>query len=280
MTAPRQIGGLEEIADGFDAMLFDQFGVLHDGRRAFPGAVAVLERLAERGIPVAVLSNSGKRAAANAARLQALGFPAGLFAQVVTSGELARAELENRLAQGSLAPGAAVSLIARGGDGGLFEGLALRPVPPGPDTTLLIIAGTEPERIAMHDLAAMLAPLASRGVPALCINPDREIYVEGGSGYGPGALAETYRAAGGPLRLLGKPGAEMFAAGLAALSAPDPARVLMVGDSPEHDIAGARAAGCATLLVAGGVQAGLVGAAAADFTIDRLVWQAGDTAQR
>ncbi|MEM9199280.1 MAG: TIGR01459 family HAD-type hydrolase [Pseudomonadota bacterium] len=277
MTAPRQIGGLAEIADGFDAMLFDQFGVLHDGRRAFPGAVTVLEALAERGIPVAVLSNSGKRAAANAARFGALGFHARLFGHVVTSGELARAELELRLAQGSLAPGAAVSLIARGGDGGLFDGLALRPVPPGPETTLLIIAGTEPERIARDDLAAALAPLAARGVPALCINPDREIYIEGGSGYGPGALAETYRSAGGPLRVLGKPGAEMFRAGLAALGAPDPAKVLMVGDSPEHDIAGARAAGCATLLVAGGVQAGLAGGAFADFVIDRLVWRARDT---
>ncbi|MEM9049390.1 MAG: TIGR01459 family HAD-type hydrolase [Pseudomonadota bacterium] len=273
----RRIAGLAEIAARFQGMLFDQFGVLHDGRAAFGGARAALEGVAEAGIPVVLLSNSGKRASANAERLGALGFPQRLFRGVITSGELARAELERRLATGALVAGAAVSLLARGGEGGLLDALPLRRVPPGPKTDLLVIAGTEPENRSRSLAMKALAPLAARGVPAFCINPDTEIYTRSGSGYGPGALARDYASAGGPLRFLGKPGADMFRAGLVALGDPDPARVLMVGDSPAHDIAGAAAAGCATLLVAGGVQAAQAvqgDGPAADYVCDRLVWNA------
>jgi ribonucleotide monophosphatase NagD (HAD superfamily) len=39
----------------------------------------------------------------------------------------------------------------------------------------------------------------------------------------------------------------------------DPSRVLMVGDSIEHDVAGANAAGIHSLFVAGGIHAAEVG---------------------
>jgi ribonucleotide monophosphatase NagD (HAD superfamily) len=47
----------------------------------------------------------------------------------------------------------------------------------------------------------------------------------------------------------------------------------MIGDSPSHDIAGAKAAGCAALLVTEGVQAAAAATGATpDYTIPRLVW--------
>ena len=55
MTA--EIASLEDIVDRFDGVLIDQFGVLHDGRAAFPGARDCLERLAARGVPVVAFSN-------------------------------------------------------------------------------------------------------------------------------------------------------------------------------------------------------------------------------
>ncbi len=37
----RKISGLSEIAQDFDAMLIDQFGVIHDGQTLYPGAAHV-----------------------------------------------------------------------------------------------------------------------------------------------------------------------------------------------------------------------------------------------
>jgi ribonucleotide monophosphatase NagD (HAD superfamily) len=45
----KHIVGLREIADQFDLVLVDQYGVRHDGVAAYPGAVDGLARLASGG---------------------------------------------------------------------------------------------------------------------------------------------------------------------------------------------------------------------------------------
>ena len=47
---------------GPQGVLLDQYGVLHDGQKAYPGAVAAVEALAAAGRKLLVLSNSSRRA--------------------------------------------------------------------------------------------------------------------------------------------------------------------------------------------------------------------------
>lgn len=268
----RRIAGLAEIAGRFDALLVDQFGVLHDGRTPFPGARDCLDRLVEAGVPIVTLSNSGRRAAPNIERLERLGFPPALFQAVITSGELTHQEIARRLADGRLAQGAAVAVIARDDDTSVLDGLPVRPVAPDAAADLLLIAGAQPERTSLEAYKTILAAHAERRVPALCANPDLRIYAADGTAFGPGVLAEHYRALGRAVLTFGKPAAATFEAGLAALGNPDPGRVLMIGDSPTHDIAGAAAVGCRTLLVEAGPQADLAdGSGCADYAIGMLV---------
>ena len=89
------IRGLAEIASDYDGMLIDQFGVLHDGSKLYPGALDVLERLHQLNIPVAVMTNSGKRTGANIARLTKMGIPRTLYVDAVSSGEVAYAFLKS-----------------------------------------------------------------------------------------------------------------------------------------------------------------------------------------
>ena len=46
-------------------MLIDQFGVIHDGEKLYPGTLEVLKNLSRLKIPVGVMTNSGKRSLAN-----------------------------------------------------------------------------------------------------------------------------------------------------------------------------------------------------------------------
>ncbi|MGF1553333.1 MAG: TIGR01459 family HAD-type hydrolase [Paracoccaceae bacterium] len=271
MSAAR-LAGLGALAGRYDAVLFDQFGVLHDGRAAFPGAVEAVRRAKAAGLGTAVISNSGKRAGPNARRLDTLGFAPALFDAVVTSGEVCHARLAAALAEGRLAPGAPVRLVARDGDLSAIAGLDLHLVGPGEDAALVIVAGREPERFTLEAEAESLAPLARRGVACWCSNPDRVMYAGEGTAPGPGALAAAYAGTGGPVTLIGKPGRAVFEAALDALGVTDPARALMVGDSVEHDVAGARAVGIATLLVTGGIQAAGADGPAPDHEIERLAW--------
>src|SRR5512139_4029850 len=84
-----QIKGLSEIAVRFDGMLIDQFGVLHDGEKLYPGTLQVLDELHRMKIPVVVMTNSGKRAAANRDRLTRMGIPRSHFVDCMSSGEVA-----------------------------------------------------------------------------------------------------------------------------------------------------------------------------------------------
>ncbi|MEO1492061.1 MAG: TIGR01459 family HAD-type hydrolase [Pseudomonadota bacterium] len=269
----RDITGLAEIRTEFDAVLIDQFGVLHDGQTQFPGTRECLEALAAEGVPVAALSNSGKRSSLNIARLERLGFSAALFRNVITSGELGHDRIARLLAGGELARDTPVAVISRDGDTSMIDGLSVRHVGLREGPRLLILAAAEPETRTLESYLDELEPLAKAGVPALCINPDRHIYANGVAAFGPGMLAEHYQALGGTVEMLGKPGIEMFRAGCATLGDGPADRVLMIGDSHAHDIAGAAAAGCRTLLISSGVQAGTDhGVAEADFQMDRLRW--------
>ncbi|MEN0087540.1 MAG: HAD hydrolase-like protein, partial [Pseudomonadota bacterium] len=88
-----------------------------------------------------------------------------------------------------------------------------------------------------------------------CSNPDRASPRAGGvTVVSPGELAHRHLEAGGVVHFYGKPHLPIFQRLQHELQMPA-ARILMVGDSLEHDIAGAKQAGWASLFVEGGLYA-------------------------
>lgn len=68
----RIVESLAEVASDYDAIVFDQWGVLHDGRTGYPLSIQAVTDLNSRDLCLAVLSNSGKRAEANRERIEAM----------------------------------------------------------------------------------------------------------------------------------------------------------------------------------------------------------------
>jgi HAD superfamily hydrolase (TIGR01459 family) len=245
---------LPELAERYDLFLVDQFGVLHDGVRPYPGAPEALRRLCADGRSVAVLSNSGKRAGPNEERLIRLGFDPDSFDLFLSSGEVAR----DRLAAGRSEPGAPRSclVLSRDGDLSVIDGLGIVPVERAEEADLVLIAGSEAPRVTLADYAERLRPAAARGVPALCANPDTTMLTPDGLAFAPGRIARLYESLGGAVTFIGKPYPAIYRAALSRF--PEARRVVGVGDSVEHDVAGAKGAGLATALVRGtGIHAGL-----------------------
>jgi phosphoglycolate phosphatase-like HAD superfamily hydrolase len=83
------IPSLSVIADRYDAILLDQFGVLHDGTTAIPGAIDCFNNLAAAGKKLIVLSNTSRRRAFALSKLPKLGFDPAMLTGFVTSGEAA-----------------------------------------------------------------------------------------------------------------------------------------------------------------------------------------------
>ena len=104
-----------------------------------------------------------------------------------------------------------------------------------------------------HSVAqSCLDAARARDLPVYCSNPDRKSPRGGGYVTSPGALAHTYAEAGGTVRFYGKPHLPVYQALSTALGTTN---LLMVGDSLEHDISGADAAGWDSLFVRGGIHA-------------------------
>jgi hypothetical protein len=247
--------GLAEHAQGFDVLLLDQFGTMHDGQRPYPGAADALRRFREGGGKVVVLSNSAKPGADNRARLGKLGFDGRHFDAVVTSGDAALTAIhEGRLGR-AFRPGAKVHLSGKPGDDYGFGAPGFRLVEPEACEAIILAASWEPGR-PWHAQVAALAEPAARGVPVLVANPDLEMLTPEGVRPSAGAVARELEKLGAKLLWFGKPSADLYRAALAAAGAPDRAQVLVIGDSPEHDLAGAHRSGLAGCLLGTGIMVG------------------------
>ncbi|QIG47904.1 TIGR01459 family HAD-type hydrolase [Nordella sp. HKS 07] len=254
------IEGVGEIAGQYDGMLIDQFGVLHDGSKLYPGSLEVLAELHRLGIPVAVMTNSGKRAAANVTRLTGIGIPRDYFVDAVSSGEVAYQLLAS-------SPAKRAFIIGKEGDDYGFDHFDLVARPQ--DAEVLLILGSDAPRTSLEDYERLLKGLTQ---PAICCNPDRWMITSSGLYPAPGAIAALYEAQGGSVRWIGKPYRDIYDHALKVIA--HPKRVLCIGDSAEHDVAGGRGAGLATLLIKTGVSEGLSEfEPAPDYLMERFIWR-------
>jgi HAD superfamily hydrolase (TIGR01459 family) len=252
-TGIKEISGLHAIADRFDHVLLDQWGTLHTGEAAFPAALECIARLRETGKHILALSNSGKRARSNAKRLATFGLPEQAYDGILTSGEVAWMGLRARAREPFTSLGRACFLITRGGDHSIIEGLDLAIATNIGDADFILLSGLDDALAEPEHWRQRLTRAAARGIPMLCTNPDLVMFGADGLIPAPGALARFYETLGGGVKFVGKPHAPIFSAALERLGNPPPGRVLMVGDSLDHDVAGARAAGMLTVLLSSGV---------------------------
>ncbi len=252
----RHLAGFASILDTFDALLLDQFGVLHDGIRPYPGVEESLRRLHSAGKRMAVLSNSGRRAAHNADKLAVLGFPVSAFDAVLTSGEVAWESLRERADPFHRGLGCRCVLIAEANDVDFVEGLDLDVVASAGQADFLLAVTVGASAGVVADREVLLQDGVRAGIPMLCANSD--IVRPAGDRLvpAPGALAQRYAELGGLVHAYGKPLRAFFERGIAKLPGLARERVLMVGDSLEHDILGAQGAGIASVYIEGGIGAG------------------------
>lgn len=273
-VAPRRIASVAEIADAFDLIVLDAWGVLNLGDAPVPTAAQAVARLRDAGKQLVVLSNDGtRRGAEAAARHRRRGI-------AIADGEVvAGIDLVPDLVAG-LASEGPLGVIADAP--ALFPDLAARLLPLGVDArvydraaAILFLAsdgwGEQRQRRLEASLSAQPRPLIIGNPDIASPEPDR---MPAEPGYFAHALAE--RTGLEPI-FCGKPFAPIYAR-VAALH-PDiaPGRVLCVGDTLHTDILGGRAAGYRALLIEDGFCRGRDGLALAaesgiwpDFVAPRL----------
>ena len=243
----RAIESIQEVAREYDAVVLDQWGVLHDGSEPYPGAVAALESLRSAHVRLAVLSNSGKRASRNEARIAAMGFAPDLFDQVMTSGEALWLDVRS-----GRVPERRYFFVERAhGDANSWAGGLDVTICGVPEAAEAILIMGLPENAAAEEWQDVLDHAMTANLTVYCSNPDRASPRPGDRNtLAPGALAHMHKEKGGNVVFYGKPHRHAFEALEHSLGG---SRLLMVGDSLEHDIAGAHGAGWDSVFVQGGL---------------------------
>jgi HAD superfamily hydrolase (TIGR01459 family) len=246
----RLIASLDEIAERYDALLCDVWGVVHNGKQAFAPACAALQRFRAQGKHVVLLTNIPKPRGPIPGQLDRLGVPRGAWDVIVTSGDAIRAELAAR------APGPMYK-IGPEYDRVLWEGLGL--VESALEEARFIgISGLNNDDETPEDYAHILRSARARDLELLSANPDIVVRFGDKLIWCAGAIARDYAAMGGHVVMAGKPYTPIYELAYRELEAltgrrPHKHALLAIGDGVGTDIAGANAQGLDSLFIASGM---------------------------
>lgn len=246
-----------ELLDRYDGLLLDAFGVLVEVGGLVPAGRRLLQALAARGTPHAIVTNDASRSLAlHVRRLEGL-VP---VTHIVTSGAL----LVDYFASRGLV-GTRTCVLGTDDSVAYVRAAGGVPVPLAPGMELDVLAVCDDGGTPFLDgidlaLSAVVRAIDAGRRPALVLpNPDL-IYPKGGGELGitagamglviEAALARRFPALGVTFDRLGKPAPHLFVEAARRLGIA-PARLCAIGDQLETDIAGACAAGIASALIAG-----------------------------
>jgi HAD superfamily hydrolase (TIGR01459 family) len=249
------IVGLRELAPRYDGFILDLWGVIHDGVAPVPGAIDCLRSLIRNGKRIVLLSNAPRRADDVVRRITEVGVPAGLYHDVMSSGEEAWQHLKGRDDPFYAALGRRCLHIGSERDLEIREGLELEYVDCPEEAQFILNTGPAGWDDRIEDYEPLLRKAIDRDLPMVCANPDLVVMRGSTLHLCAGALARWYEEAGGRVRWHGKPFPSVYDSCLRLLDIADRSRILAVGDSLRTDIAGAAGAGIDSLLIAGGIHA-------------------------
>ncbi|MBJ3777670.1 TIGR01459 family HAD-type hydrolase [Acuticoccus mangrovi] len=244
------ISGLSSIADDYDAILCDVWGVLHDGLTAHEGVADALARFRENG-PVVLITNAPRPSHPVVAQLKSFGIPETTFDSVVSSGDVVRKFLAEKNVR-------TVYHIGPTRDLPLYENLPITLVEDPADADAIMCAGLrDDDTESAEDYRAELAGIVPLDKPFICANPDIVVERGGRLVYCAGALGQLYDQLGGTVLQFGKPHDRIYEAAIAEVKRlkPDATRILAVGDGLPTDVTGANRQGLDVLFITDGIHA-------------------------
>jgi HAD superfamily hydrolase (TIGR01459 family) len=249
----RYVDHLRDLVAEVDVVLSDIWGVVHNGLDAFPEACAALRTLREQGRAVVLITNAPRPADSVQRQLRKLGVADDCYDAIVSSGDLTRNYVAERVGQ-------SMFWLGPERDNSIFRELEIGFAPLERADFIVCTGPFDDETETAEDYRAMMGEALARRLVMVCANPD--IVVERGDRLVTcaGAIAELYRTLGGEVLFYGKPHRPIYDRAMAIAQqrrgAPTPlARVLAIGDSVRTDLAGAQGFGIECLFVTRGIHA-------------------------
>jgi HAD superfamily hydrolase (TIGR01459 family) len=238
MKTPPVYNGLADLVNHYDHFIVDVWGVLHDGQKAYPGAIDGMEYLKKRGKNVLLLSNSPNRSARVVEKvLTPIGIHPKNYDYILTSGEAAHDYMRQHHS------GQRVYTFWDAEMPTALDNLDVKRVFDIKQADFMFGSLMPYESVA-ETYSAVLAEGFARRLPFICANPDRVV------GHGDslhlcvGSLAEAYEKMGGIVVWVGKPYLPVYDRAWEMLGKPDKSKIIAIGDGLITDVGGASTFGC------------------------------------
>jgi HAD superfamily hydrolase (TIGR01459 family) len=245
------LAGLSAVAERYDVLFCDIWGVVHDGVRENAAAGDALERFRARGGTVVLVTNAPIPWSSVARLLEQKAVRRSAWDAIVSSGDVTRGLIAER-------GGAGVFHIGPDRDLSLFRELAVARGPVATASIAVVTGLVRDDEESAEDYRPVLQAMKARALDLVCANPDRVVHVGDRLLPCAGVIGDLYEELGGVVVWAGKPYAPIYdmalkkAGVLRAAPAPK-GRVLMIGDSLKTDIAGATDYGIDALFIARGI---------------------------
>eukprot|EP00466_Bigelowiella_natans_P001686 jgi/Bigna1/78511/fgenesh1_pg.55_\ len=268
--------GIEDIVDKYDAFLVDQFGVIHDGKKAYTGAIECMGKIFAKKKPVILLSNSSKKKDGSVKRMVKMGFSKDTFADLITSGDLVCEGLKPEQREGIFGDFQGRRMLVFGNGDEDDEYLSEIGTPSNSEDADFILARgtfsllTESEKISAPNSRDMLDRFRTvmcdakkkGGLKMLVSNPDL-VRPDGDDSPMPGQLGNFYESLGGQVTYVGKPHSYIYDHAFDVLrrqfGITDKKRICAIGDVMYTDILGANSNEIDSILILDGVHASELG---------------------
>lgn len=286
------ISELSEFTQGYNLLLVDLWGVIHDGEQLYPGIRERLEQWQSENKFVVFISNAPRKIAAAREVLANLGIGDDLYDGIITSGEAAKIDSESGKLIGYIAE---IDRRDKERNSQIIHKQQWQYIFTGLQKDLGLLDRERYNMLAMEDeisdehinqadfwLCAgmkdfatdeygydeLIAKAVAAKLPMLCINPDLLVVRQTGERVScAGALARQYQQHGGDVFYYGKPyhriyellfdvyGERVVAKNGYQIggSKRDMSKILAIGDNLSTDIAGANNLGIDSILVSGGI---------------------------
>lgn len=248
-----------ESAEGFDVLLFDNYGVITFGQGISKAVLKQMERLKEMGKTIIILSNSSASVAASETKYASKGLLKGVhYDKLMTSGEYASSVVRRGklLVEGKRMYVFGTANFGRPEDKlpDMFKGTDYRVVDNLSDADFIYCGVPQingEDRVVLEDFIPKIKKCLDSGLTMVCSNPDWRANEGGRFVVRAGLISKVYNELGGNTLIFGKPSSSIYKLALRGLNVSKD-KVLMVGDTLRTDILGAVHAGIKSCLVVEG----------------------------
>lgn len=240
----------------FDCFIFDQWGVLHDGKKKFKFIDKTLEKLKQKSKCSIILSNTSQNELETKRdTLKKLKIHDLYFNRIITSGSylehIAFSRKKKFLKLNNILKLKKCYLISNNNMNEVVRNIGLKKSNIKSAKFILAMSVKPFENIGEYK--KVLKKLFKRNLKMICSNPDKFVFDGKVKKFVPqvGAIAEYYRNIGGKVIYIGKPYKEIYIYALKNLNFRKN-KILMIGDNTQTDILGARNYGIKSALVLDG----------------------------